>query len=150
MVSGAKKNLFKAFLAATLAVLAALTLFSYARTDASVSAEAAEDYKWSASVRTRTSEGSDPNANFVVVNQPIDVFSDTEIDFFVRVSSEIAAGSTFKYCKSATRLDTDAQKAAATWVTISKNSGNTASATEDGQLGEGESADTKANIRAAR
>lgn len=146
MVSGAKKNLFKAFLAATLAVLAALTLFSYARTDASVSAEAAEDYKWSASVRTRTSEGSDPNANFVVVNQPIDVFSDTEIDFFVRVSSEIAAGSTFKYCKSATRLDTDAQKAAATWVTISKNSGNTASATEDGQSVVYYWADTEANV----
>lgn len=124
MVSGAKKNLFKAFIAAIIAVLAALTLlltlFSYARANAGVSAEAA-DYQWSPSVRMRISEGTDPNVNFTVINGPIAVYSDTEIDFFVRVSSEIANGSTFKYCKSTRQLNTDAEKAAATWITIDKN-----------------------------
>ena len=54
MVLKARKNLLTAMIAVIIAIIGAVTLFSYARTDVSAgAAEAAEDYKWTPSVRTR-------------------------------------------------------------------------------------------------
>ena len=133
MVLKARKNLLTAMIAVIIAIIGAVTLFSYARTDVSAgAAEAAEDYKWTPSVRTRISEGQSPADNFEIVSQPLDVSADTEIDFFVKISDgNVFSGSTFKYCKSETRLTTEADKLGATWITINKNE-NKVDVTEDG------------------
>lgn len=132
MVSKLKRVLFAAMVA-LVAVVIAVTVFSYARTrfDAGATAEAA-DYGWQPSVRLKTGIDASVISSYETINQPVSLTGtdDKTIYYFVRIDSDaLKANNTFKYTKSATKLE-GTQLESATWITVT--SANKITETEDG------------------
>ena len=124
-----------AAIVALVAVIIAVTVFSYARTrfDASAPADAAE-FGWRPSVRLKTGTDADVISSYETINQPVKFTGDSDktVYYFVRIHDDaLKANNTYKYTKSATKLEGVTMLESAGWISIGTS--NKITETEDGK-----------------